>query len=199
MSGGAKDRAVVLASGRGSNLRAILNHPPLRGRVAAALSDNPSAAALGIARRAGVCAECVNPADFPDRGAFEKALAARVESFAPKVVALAGFMRVLGADFVAQFFGRLINIHPSLLPAFPGLDAHRRALAAGVKTHGCTAHWVDAAVDAGPVIRQAAVTVAEDDSPESLAARVLTAEHALYPVVIADILSGKIKRPKAAS
>ena len=189
-----KSGAVVLVSGRGSNLRAILAHPPLRGKVSAVFSDNPSAPALEIARRAGVFAECVNPADFPRRADFESALAEKIEAQSPQAVALAGFMRILGADFVMKFRGRLVNIHPSLLPDFPGLDTHRRALESGAKTHGCTAHWVDAQVDAGPVIRRAQVRVAADDSPETLAQRVLAEEHKLYPAVIADILAGKIRR-----
>ena len=190
MTGG----AVVLVSGRGSNLRAILEFPELRGKISAVLSDNPSAPALGIARRFGVSAECVDPKNFPDRSAFENGLARTVEFQKPKAVALAGFMRILGAAFVSQFRGRLVNIHPSLLPEFPGLETHRRAIESGAATHGCVAHWVDAEVDAGPVIRRAEVRVRPDDSPETLAARVLAAEHQLYPAVIADLLAGRIKR-----
>ena len=192
-----KGGAVVLVSGRGSNLRAILDYPALRGKVSAVFSDNPAAPALAIARRAGVSAECVNPADFPRRADFESALAEKIEKRAPQAVALAGFMRILGADFVMKFRGRLVNIHPSLLPDFPGLDTHRRALESGAKTHGCTAHWVDAQVDSGPIIRQARVHVAENDSPEMLAERVLAEEHKLYPAVIADILSGRVRRDAA--
>ena len=186
--------AVVLASGRGSNLRAILEFPPLRGKVSAVFSDNPAAPALEIARGAGVFAQCVNPQKFPGRAAFESALAEAIERRTPKAVALAGFMRILSAGFVARFRGRLVNIHPSLLPAFPGLETHRRALEAGATSHGCTAHWVDAEVDAGPVIRRAAAKVLKNDSAETLAARVLAEEHRLYPAVIADILAGKIRR-----
>lgn len=189
-----KNNAVVLVSGRGSNLRAILEHPELRGKVSAVFSDNPSAAALEIARRAGVAAECINPADFADRSDFENALAAAIERRSPDVVALAGFMRILGAEFVERFRGRLVNIHPSLLPDFPGLDTHRRALESGARAHGCTAHWVDAKVDSGPLIRRAVVEVLPDDSAEALAARVLAEEHRLYPAVIADILAGRIRR-----
>ena len=187
-------RAVVLASGRGSNLRAILEFPPLRGKVSAVFSDNPDAAALEVAREAGVFAECVNPRKFSGRVAFEAALAEAVERRTPKAVALAGFMRILSAEFVARFRGRLVNIHPSLLPDFPGLETHRRALEAGATSHGCTAHWVDAEVDAGPVIRQARVEVLKDDSAETLAARALAEEHRIYPAVIADILAGRIRR-----
>ena len=187
-----KNCAVVLASGRGSNLRAILEFPELRGKVAAVLSDNPSAPALEIARQAGVSAECVNPESFPERSDFEKALAEAIERRAPKAVALAGFMRILGAEFVSRFRGRLVNIHPSLLPDFPGLETHRRALESGARTHGCTAHWVDEEVDAGAAIRRAAVEILPDDSPETLAARVLAEEHQLYPAVIADILAGRV-------
>ena len=189
-----KNNAVVLVSGRGSNLRAILEHPELRGKVSAVFSDNPSAAALEIARRAGVAAECINPADFADRSDFENELAAAIERRSPDVVALAGFMRILGAEFVERFRGRLANIHPSLLPDFPGLDTHRRALESGARAHGCTAHWVDAKVDSGPLIRRAVVEVLPDDSAEALAARVLAEEHRLYPAVIADILAGRIRR-----
>lgn len=191
-----KNGAVVLASGRGSNLRAMLEFPRLRGKVSAVFSDNPSAAALDIARRAGVCAACVDPDDFASRADFENKLAEMVEAQSPKAVALAGFMRILGAGFVSRFHGRLVNIHPSLLPAFPGLETHRRALESGAETHGCAAHWVDEKVDAGPVIRRVAVSVLKGDTPETLAARVLAAEHRLYPAVVADILSGRIRREK---
>ena len=190
-----KGGVVVLASGRGSNLRAILQSAELRGKVSAVFSDRPQAPALAIARAAGVFAECVNPSDFAGRAAFEEKLADAAESRSPKVVALAGFMRILGAAFVSRFRGRLVNIHPSLLPDFPGLDTHRRAIESGATTHGCTAHWVDEKVDAGPVIRQSAVKVLPDDSPDDLAARVLAEEHRLYPAVIADILCGKVARP----
>ena len=185
---------VVLASGRGSNLRAMLSNERLTGNISAVFTNNPHAQALNIAREHGVPAQCVNPVKFQDRASFEQALGDAVEQHKPSTVALAGFMHVLGAAFVERFCGRLVNIHPSLLPQFPGLGTHRRAIESGAEMHGCSVHWVVTKVDAGPVIRRAKVRVLPGDSPETLAARVLEKEHQLYPVVIAGILAGRFKQ-----
>ena len=184
-----KDGAVVLISGRGSNLQALLDNAITRGKVRAAVSDNPAAPGLDIARERGIPTVVVAPANYPDRAAFESDLAAAIDRFSPRVVALAGFMRILSAAFVRRYRGRLVNIHPSLLPDFAGLDTHRRALAAGVKTHGCTVHYVSAEVDRGEIIEQAQEAILPDDDERTLAARVLAREHRLYPRVVADLLA----------
>lgn len=149
--------------------------------VAAVISNRADAAGLDFARSRGIPTEVLEHRAFATRQAFEKALAAAVDRHAPRLVALAGFMRVLTPGFVRHYAGRMLNIHPSLLPAFPGLDTHARALAAGVKVHGCTVHFVTEAVDAGPIVIQAAVPVRAQDSEASLAARVLEQEHRIYP------------------
>ena len=178
---------VVLISGRGSNLRAIL-HAPVGEKVSAVISDNPHAAGLEIARAQGKPVHVVNRDDYAVRGDFEQALAAKIKHDEPRLIALAGFMRVLSAAFVAAHHGRLINIHPSLLPAFPGLHTHRRALAAGVREHGCTVHWVNEEIDGGKIIAQERVVVLPDDTEETLAERVLEQEHLLYPQVLSALL-----------
>ena len=178
---------VVLISGNGSNLQAILDRidaGELSARVAAVISDRAEAFGLARARRAGVTAETVARADFDSGAAFFDALRRRVESFAPDLVALAGFMRILPPAFVAHFDRRLINIHPSLLPRFKGLRTHQRALDAGATVHGATVHWVTAELDAGPVIAQAEVAVQPGDTAETLGARVLEQEHRIYPQAI---------------
>lgn len=180
---------VVLISGRGSNLKAILEAGL---PVAAVLSNVAAAGGLDIARRHGVAARVLEHKGFGSREDFDAALAAEIDRFSPELVALAGFMRVLTPQFVARYPGRLVNIHPSLLPAFPGLDTHKRALAAGVKLHGCTVHFVTADLDRGPIIAQGAVPVRPDDTPEALAARVLAQEHALYPRAIRWFLEGRL-------
>jgi len=149
--------------------------------VATVISNRADAAGLDFARSRGIATEILEHRAFTTREAFEKALAAAVDRHAPRLVALAGFMRVLTPGFVRHYAGRMLNIHPSLLPAFPGLDTHARALAAGVKVHGCTVHFVTEAVDAGPIVIQAAVPVLAQDSEASLAARVLEQEHRIYP------------------
>src|SRR5262245_56803614 len=161
---------VVLISGRGSNMQALVDAGL---PVKAVISSVADAAGLDLARGRGVATRVVEHRRHASREAFEAALASEIDSFAPRLVALAGFMRVLGAGFVARYKGRLLNIHPSLLPAFPGLDTHARALAAGVKVHGCTVHFVTPEVDHGPIVIQAAVRVRPADSAETLAARVL--------------------------
>ena len=149
--------------------------------VATVISNRADAAGLDFARSRGIPTEVLEHRAFATREAFEKALAAAVDRHAPRLVALAGFMRVLTPGFVRHYAGRMLNIHPSLLPAFPGLDTHARALAAGVKVHGCTVHFVTEAVDAGPIVIQAAVPVLARDSEAALAARVLEQEHRIYP------------------
>jgi phosphoribosylglycinamide formyltransferase-1 len=169
---------VVLISGRGSNMQALLEAGI---PVGAVISNRADAAGLEFARARGIPIGVVEHRAYGTREAFEEALAAALDRYAPRLVALAGFMRVLTPGFVARYAGRMLNIHPSLLPAFPGLDTHARALAAGVKVHGCTVHFVTEALDAGPIVIQAAVPVLPGDSAAGLAARVLEQEHRIYP------------------
>jgi phosphoribosylglycinamide formyltransferase-1 len=158
----------------------------IAGQVVGVISDRPDAAGLAIASERGVPTTVVDPRHFRDRGRadFERALAAAVEALSPDLVVLAGFMRILGADLVTSYEGRMLNIHPSLLPAFPGLHTHRRALAAGVKVHGCTVHFVTAHVDQGPIVAQAAIAVRDEDDELTLAARVLAAEHRILVAAV---------------
>jgi phosphoribosylglycinamide formyltransferase-1 len=177
-------RIVVLASGRGSNLQALLDAAAAGGwaaRVVAVLSDRPGAGALAIARAHGALALLVDRKAHGSRAGFDAALAAAVDALAPDLVVLAGFMHILDASFVRRHEGRMLNVHPSLLPAFPGLHTHRRALAAGCKLAGATVHFVTPELDAGPIVIQAAVPVRADDTEATLAARVLEKEHAIYP------------------
>jgi phosphoribosylglycinamide formyltransferase-1 len=180
---------VVLISGRGSNLQAMLDAGI---PVSAVISDRAGAAGLALAARHGVATAVVEHRRFPTREAFDAALAAEIDRRAPKLVVLAGFMRVLTPTFVARYAGRVMNIHPSLLPEFPGLDTHARALAAGAKRHGCTVHFVTAQLDHGPIIAQASVPVLPGDTEETLAARVLEQEHLLYPKAIRWFLDGDL-------
>ncbi|MCU0841576.1 MAG: phosphoribosylglycinamide formyltransferase [Thiobacillaceae bacterium] len=185
-------RAVVLISGRGSNMEALLR-ADLPVTFAAVISNRLDARGLAIARNLGVETAVVDHREHPSREDFDQALAAEIDLRAADLVILAGFMRVLTDGFVARYQGRMINIHPALLPAFPGLDTHARALAAGVKLHGCTVHFVTPEVDAGPIIAQAAVPVRDDDSVESLAARVLAQEHRLYPMAVRWLAEGRLR------
>jgi phosphoribosylglycinamide formyltransferase-1 len=169
---------VILISGRGSNMQALVDAGL---PVAAVISNRADAAGLRVAAARGIATAVVEHARFASRADFESALAERIDGFRPRLIALAGFMRVLAPAFVQRYAGRLLNIHPSLLPAFPGLGTHERALEAGVKVHGCTVHFVTPELDSGPIVIQAAVAVRGDDSPASLAARVLEQEHAIYP------------------
>lgn len=153
-------------------------------KVAAVVSNRPQAPGLGFAAQAGIPTAIVDDRDFASRNEFEVALARVTDRYSPAIVALAGFMRILSGDFVRRYEGRLLNIHPSLLPSFPGLHTHRRALEEGVKVHGCTVHFVTAELDRGPIIAQAAVPVHADDTEESLAARVLPQEHRIYPLAV---------------
>lgn len=181
---------VVLISGRGSNMTALLDAGlPVSGVI----SNRADAAGLGIASRRGIATAVVEHRRYGSREEFDAALADAVERFAPRLVALAGFMRVLTPAFVGRFRGRLLNIHPSLLPAFPGLHTHERALAAGVKLHGCTVHFVTEELDHGPIVAQAAVAVRADDDAGKLAARVLAQEHIIYPRAVRWFLDGKLE------
>jgi phosphoribosylglycinamide formyltransferase-1 len=177
----------VLASGRGSNLRAILaaiETGRCPARVAIVVSDRKDAPALDHARRAGVKAVHVDPRSHADREVFDEAIADVLAREGVELVCLAGYMRLLSPTFVARYRGRILNVHPALLPAFPGLHAQRQALAYGVKVAGATVHFVDEGVDTGPIVLQAAVPVLDDDTEESLASRILAEEHRLYPDAI---------------
>lgn len=178
---------VILISGRGSNMEAIVRacaSDRWNARVTAVVSNRADAAGLAFARAHGIATEVIDHRAFATREAFDAELARRIEMHAADVVALAGFMRIVGADFVRRFEGRLVNIHPSLLPAFPGLETHRRALAAGCKVAGASVHFVTTELDHGPIIGQVVVPVLADDSEGTLAARVLAQEHRLYPLAI---------------
>jgi phosphoribosylglycinamide formyltransferase-1 len=181
---------VVLISGRGSNMRALLDAGL---PVSAVISNRAEAEGLSLAAARGVATRVVEHRQQATREAFEAALAAEIDRFAPRLVALAGFMRILTPAFVARYGGRLLNIHPSLLPAFPGLRTHERALAAGVKVHGCTVHFVTAELDHGPIVLQAAVPVFADDDVARLAARVLEQEHVVYPRAVRWFLDGRLE------
>lgn len=186
---------VILISGRGSNLQAIVDAVragQLPVELRAVISNNPDAAGLKPARAAGVHTEVVDHRAYPTRAAFEQALAQAIDRHAPKLVALAGFMRILGRDFIERYHGRLINIHPSLLPKYPGLGTHARVLAAGETRHGASVHFVIPDVDAGPVILQAAVPVLPNDTAETLAKRVLQEEHRIYPLAIRWFAEGRL-------
>jgi phosphoribosylglycinamide formyltransferase-1 len=183
---------VILISGRGSNMEALLD-ARLPAQVAAVISNNPQARGLGTAQARGIATAVVDHRAFSDRAAFDTALAAEIDRHRPDLVVLAGFMRVFMEPFIERYRGRLLNIHPSLLPAFAGLHTHRRALAAGVRIHGCTVHFVSPALDSGPIIVQAAVPVLPEDTEERLAARVLAEEHRIYPQAVRWFIEGKLK------
>lgn len=185
-------RVVILISGRGSNMKALLE-ARLPAVIAAVISNMPDARGLEIARAHGVHTEVVEHRQFADRRSFDKALAEAVARYEPDLVVLAGFMRVLTQEFLGRFPGRMLNIHPSLLPAFPGTHTHRRALQEGVKIHGCTVHFVTPALDGGPIVVQAAVPVLPDDTEESLAARVLEQEHRVLPQAVRWFLEERLQ------
>jgi phosphoribosylglycinamide formyltransferase-1 len=180
---------VVLISGRGSNMQALLDAAL---PVAAVISNDPGAQGLRLAAERGVATGVVDHRSYDSREAFDAALAKAIDRYAPRLVALAGFMRILTPGFVGRYEGRMLNIHPSLLPAFPGLDTHARALAAGVKVHGCTVHFVTAQLDHGPIVIQAAVPVRAKDDERTLAARVLRQEHIVYPRAVRWFLDGRL-------
>jgi phosphoribosylglycinamide formyltransferase-1 len=186
----------ILISGRGSNMMALAEacaDPAFPARVALVLSNEPDAAGLTWAADRGLPTAVVHHRPFADRESFDAALDARIRESGAKLVCLAGFMRLLTPGFVGRWGDRMLNIHPSLLPAFKGLHTHERALDAGVKVHGCTVHLVRPEMDSGPILGQAAVPVREDDTPETLAARVLAEEHRLYPRVLRLMAEGRVR------
>lgn len=192
----ARLRLGVLISGRGSNLQALIDaaaKPDFPAEIALVISNRADAAGLARARAAGIPARVISPRDHASRDTFEGALDTALAAAGVELVCLAGFMRILGEGFLGRWPDRVINIHPSLLPAFPGLDTHARAIAAGVRFSGATVHVVRAAVDAGPIIIQAAVPVLITDDAEHLAARVLAAEHRIYPAAVRLIAEKRMR------
>ena len=190
---------VILISGGGSNMAAILKAAQtqrwvdtLDAQVAAVISNRSDAKGLELAKAQGVATAVVNHLSYPSRDAFDQALMDSIDTHNPALVVLAGFMRILTPGFVSHYEGRLVNIHPSLLPAFTGLHTHQRALDAGCKFAGATVHWVTAELDHGPILEQAVVPVLPDDNADTLAARVLTQEHLIYPRAIAKLLRGAV-------
>ncbi len=186
---------VILISGRGSNMLALLDavaSGELPVRVAGVIANRPQAEGIQLAAARGIPTAIVDHRQFADRDAFDMALADRIDAFAPDLVVLAGFMRILTDVFVTRFTGRLINIHPSLLPAYPGLHTHRRALEDGVRVHGCTVHFVTPALDHGPIIIQAAVPVLDGDDEAILAQRVLAEEHRVYTLAVRWFAEGRL-------
>ena len=184
-------RIAILISGRGSNMASLLT-AGLPAQICAVISNDPAAKGLATAASHGVKTAVVDHRAYQQRADFDAALAQTIDAHQPDIVVLAGFMRVLTADFVNRYRGRLVNIHPSLLPAFPGLHTHRQALAAGVRVHGCTVHFVTPQLDHGPIIIQAAVPVLPEDDEDQLAARVLAEEHRIYPQAIRWLCEDRI-------
>ena len=184
---------VILISGRGSNMQAIVNATIPDARIAAVLSNSATAAGLAWAVERGIATDSLNHKDFPSRLAFDQAMMERIDAYQPDLVVLAGFMRILTPAFCAHYEGRLINIHPSLLPAFTGLHTHERALAAGCRVAGCTVHFVTPELDCGPVIAQGVVPILDGDTADDIAARVLKVEHQLLPQTVADFAAGRLK------
>jgi len=190
----AMKRIVILISGRGSNMEAILRAVPAEhwsAQIVAVISNKAIAAGLARASAAGIATRVVEHVAYPDRGQFDRALSAVIDEYSPDLLVLAGFLRILTPEFVLRYHGRLLNIHPSLLPSFPGLDTHRRALESGVKFHGATVHFVTPELDHGPIIEQAVVPVLDTDTEDTLAARVLEQEHVIYPRAVRDFIEGR--------
>ena len=186
----------VLCSGRGTDLQSIIDAIEagnLAARIALVLTDKPGVMALERAEKAGIRNLCVNRKEYEDRESFERAMVAELKASGVTLVILAGFMRILSPYFVHEYHGRIMNIHPALLPSFGGAHAHRDVLAYGVKISGCTVHFVDEGMDSGPIILQAAVPVLEDDTEETLGARVLEQEHIIYPKAIQLYIEGRLK------
>jgi len=175
---------VILISGRGSNMQAIVEAGIPGARIAAVISNRPDAAGLAWAQSQGIATAALDNKAFSDRAAFDVALMAEIDRFAPDLVVLAGYMRILTDDFVNHYAGRMLNIHPSLLPAFAGLHTHQRAIDSGAKLAGCTVHFVTTELDHGPIVVQAAVPVLDDDTADALAARILKQEHQVYPQAV---------------
>jgi phosphoribosylglycinamide formyltransferase 1 len=187
---------VILISGRGSNMEAIIHAAEKErwpARIAAVISNRADAQGLNIAAAHGIPVVVVPHQDFTTREAFDQALRQKIDSFAPDLIVLAGFLRILTTAFVEHYEGRMINVHPSLLPSFTGLSTHKRALDAGVKVHGATVHFVTSELDHGPIISQAVVSVLENDTEEILAARVLQQEHIIYPHAVRCFIEGRLK------
>ncbi|HWV07127.1 MULTISPECIES: phosphoribosylglycinamide formyltransferase [unclassified Ralstonia] len=186
---------VILISGRGSNMEAIVRACQAEGwsgRIAAIISNRPDAAGLKFAASHDIATAVVDHKAFPDRDSFDAALAQVIDGFSPDLVVLAGFMRILTPGFVKRYAGRMLNIHPSLLPCFPGLHTHEAALAMGVKVHGATVHFVTADLDHGPIVLQAIIDVRQDDTPDSLAGRLLAQEHTIYPRAVRWFVEGRL-------
>ncbi|WP_432722432.1 phosphoribosylglycinamide formyltransferase [Jeongeupia wiesaeckerbachi] len=183
---------VILISGRGSNMQAIVDTEIAGARIAAVISNKADAEGLAWARERGIATASLNHKDFDGREAFDAALVQLIDGYAPDLVVLAGFMRILTPGFVGHYENRLLNIHPSLLPAFTGLHTHERAIAEGVKFAGCTVHFVTAELDHGPIVAQAVVPVLDHDDAAALAVRVLVEEHRLYPQAVADFVAGRL-------
>lgn len=191
-----KARILVLISGGGSNLQTLIDASRTTDcayEIVHVISNRPEAYGLTRAEQAHIPARCLDHKAFKDRSLFDAALAQMIDEASPDLIVYAGFMRIMGAEFVSRYEGRMINIHPSLLPNFPGLHTHARALEAGVTIHGCTVHWVTAGVDEGAIIGQAAVPILPGDTPDDLAARVLVKEHRLYPACVQAVASGRAK------
>ncbi|MFB0492573.1 phosphoribosylglycinamide formyltransferase-1 [Methylobacterium sp. OAE515] len=196
MAAARKTRVAILISGRGSNMVALLEaakDPAYPAEIVLVLSNRPEAAGLARAAEAGIPTQAIDHKAFPDRAGFDAALDAALRAAQVDLVCLAGFMRILTTAFVASWAGRMLNIHPSLLPLFKGTHTHRQALDAGVRLHGCTVHFVVPELDAGPIVAQAAIPVRQDDDPDSLADRVIVQERRLYPAVLAQVAGGRAR------
>ncbi|RDK04463.1 phosphoribosylglycinamide formyltransferase [Paraburkholderia lacunae] len=188
-------KLVILISGRGSNMEAIVSACSREGwpaQVAAVIANRPDAAGLAFAALHGIATAVVDHRQFPDRESFDAALAREIDGFTPDLVVLAGFMRVLTPGFVDHYAGRMLNVHPSLLPSFPGLKTHQQALDAGVRLHGASVHFVTSQLDHGPIVVQAAVPVLAGDTPAMLAGRVLATEHIIYPRAVRWFVEGRL-------
>ena len=198
----ARGRIVVLISGSGSNLQALIDaagDPAWPGEIVAVISNRAAAFGLERARRAGIATAVIDHENYASREEFDRALMAGIDEYAPELVILAGFMRILTSEFVRQYRGRLLNIHPSLLPLYPGLHTHERALAARDREAGASVHYVTEELDGGPVIVQARVPVESGDTSDSLAARVLVQEHRIYPLAARLVLEGRVQLDEAGA
>lgn len=184
---------VILISGRGSNMQAIVNAGIPDVRIAAVLSNSATAAGLAWAAERGIPTDSLNHKDFASRSAFDQAMMEKIDAYQPDLVVLAGFMRILTPKFCTRYEGRLMNIHPSILPSFTGLHTHERALAAGCRVAGCTIHFVTPELDCGPIISQGVVPIFDNDTADDIAARVLKVEHRLFPQAVADFAAGHLK------
>lgn len=191
-----RKRVGILISGRGSNMAALIKaaeDPAYPAEIALVLSDNPGARGLRLAAEAGVAEKAVDRKDFADKAAFEAALDSHLRNAGVELICLAGFMRLLSPAFVERWHDRVLNVHPSILPAFRGVNTHQRVLDAGVRLHGCTIHFVRAAVDAGPIIAQAAVPILAGDTADTLSERLLAAEHKIYPMALRLVAGGRAR------